>query len=226
MPMGSHPKPFADKSIVLPNVESLAVPIAGFARNDRVVVWSMEPKLSVYSDAVDQPLGSTKELIEQPDHSAWLGNDLLAWGLKQITLLRDDGKTIAWNMNIGALPALAPLTQDETTDPDPQEIQAANPPGMIPGLRIRGGMRGMPVPMNIVVEPAPRQQAQGPEQIARVQPVGKLLLIATTSGRVACVDLKDHHLRWQVRLMDRAVAQLLAYRRFPRGHRRARTTTR
>jgi outer membrane protein assembly factor BamB len=208
---GNYPKPFAKDGPVLPAIDALLTPVAGFARNDRVVVWTTEPKLSVYSAALDQPLGINKEIIEEPEHSAWLGDDLVVWGAKQIALLRDDGKTLAWTLDITKLPSIDALTVDETAETPVVQPQMINAPPMImPGIRIRRGFVPMPI---IPIGPGPvqaPQQGPGPERITRVQPVGKLLLVTTSTGRVACIDLKHHQLRWQVRLMDRAVEQLLA----------------
>ena len=207
---GKYPKPFAEKSISIDGIYSLATPVPGYARNDRVVVWSTDPKLSVYSDAVDQPLGTTTDFTETPEHTAWIDKDLVVWGAKQIALIRDDGKTLAWKMDVSALPTIEPLNDDESADPQAQQAQVPQVMprgGFIPNVRFRGPRA---IPFQVVVERAPAPQTGGPERIARVQPVGKLLLVATTTGRVACIDLNDHQLRWQVRLMNRPVTQLLA----------------
>lgn len=204
----AYPKPFRADSPVIDGVDALAVPIDGFARNDRIIACSGS-SIDIYTPAAGQPLVSGVRLAERPAHSAWIDNDdVAAWGNRQISLLRDGGKNVGWNVDLSQLPPVEVLTPDE-----PEEGNTAMNNNVVQAQVFVVGGRLIRRPMIVQPPMAARPhnpEPVGPEQIDRVVPTPQHIVFSTNNGRVVCLDLADGHLAWQVRLSDRPVIRLLA----------------
>ena len=204
-----YPKPFKQDVPVLANVDALVLPLAHFARNDRIITWSSPSALSIYAPPAQTPLHTSNQIGERPRGSAWIANNLLVWGSKQISLLRDDGSGIAWTSDIASLPAVEVLTPDEAPDSSVAENNAA-----APQPRFIMGRGGRPVGVRLPMQPPQPQQPVpvpvGPEQIDHVLPLSDHLVVATSSGRVASLGMADGKVAWQIRLSDRPVTRVVA----------------
>jgi cellulose synthase operon protein C len=79
---------------------------------------------------------------------------------------------------------------------------------------IHGGMGNMVMRPGMApgeLLPAVPAAAQGVEQIAQVVPVDERLLIGSSHGRLACVDLRDGSVAWQMgAIPDRPIERILA----------------
>ena len=203
----AYPKPFRADSPVIGNIDALAVPIDGFARNDRIVTWSGS-SLDIYAPPAAQPLVSGAKISERPAHSAWIDNDNVAvWGATQMALLREGGKNVAWKLDLSQLPAVEVLTPDE-----PDEGTAMNNNVVQARVFVVGGrLVRRPMIVQPVIAARPKTaEPVGPEQIDDVVPMLQHILFSTNTGRVGCLDSADGRLAWQARLSDRPLIRLLA----------------
>jgi outer membrane protein assembly factor BamB len=203
----AYPKPFRAGSPVIENIDALVTPIDGFARTDRIVIWSISSMLQVFPAPDRKQLGPGVQIGERPKQSAWVENDALAvWGATQLTMLREDGKRLAWKIELSQLPPVEVLAGDE-----PEEGVTAIRNNVMQQQVFVVGNRV--VRRNVLVAPAmiaqpPPDRPVGPEQIDDVVPASHHLLFSTTSGRVVCVQTDDGRVAWQVRLSDRPVLRV------------------
>jgi hypothetical protein len=201
-----YPKPFKENPTVLANVDALVLPIGGFARTDRIVTWSSPSTVNIYSPPSQTPLHSSNQISERPKGGAWMGDNLVMWGAKHLSLLRDDGAGIAWTIDIASLPAVEVLTPDEA--PDDSVAADNNPP-----LPRRVFIRGRAV-VQLPMQPPQLQQPAavpiGPEQIDRILPLSDHLILSTNTGRVASLNMLDGKIAWQIRLSDRPLTRVVA----------------
>jgi hypothetical protein len=215
---GKYPQPFKDQGPVIANVDALPDPLPNYERHDRIVTWSADgTTLNLYKPGETTPVGSNRQVTERPLRCAWLGDNLIVWGARQLFMVRDDGKTVAWKTDLSRLPALESLAPDDNAEGG--AVMNNNPMNnavVIGGNRniIRGRVR-MGAGGAVFIQPqapaaAAKPVATGPEQLDQFVPVGDRLIISTTNGRVACVETGDGHLAWQIRLSDRPVDRVLA----------------
>jgi len=209
-----YPKPFLAEAPVISNVDALAVPLRDFARADRIVTWSSAPLLSVYAAGSNKAIASNNEFPEPAKGSAWIGQDLLVWGVTHVALFKHDGAESIWKMDIGRLASIDVIATDQAPAPENAPVVLNN--------RIRGNgiiinNRGGLVRINGVVAragnlgaPAAKPLTTGPEQINEVLPIGERVLISTTTGRVISLETQTGRLAWQTRLSDRPMDRLLS----------------
>jgi outer membrane protein assembly factor BamB len=203
------------------------------ARYDRVVTWTKERGISAYAIGSNAPTGAAagdgNSLAQQPPRGGvWVGNDLLVWTADAITLLKGDALTPAWSAPVRNLPSA------EIVQGDPSVVRAVEDPqaqaGGIRGdviiqgdvvimdnqvVRIGGG--GRVVVNNGVIIQGPNgaiavqeQRKGGEEQITHVRPVGDRVVIGTSSGRLAAIDLSNGQVAWQTRVGAATFEQVLA----------------
>jgi outer membrane protein assembly factor BamB len=206
-----YPKPFVAEAPVISNVDALAVPLRDFARADRIVTWSSAPLLSVYAAGSDKVIASSNEFPEAPKGSAWIGQDLLVWGVTHVALFKHDGAEAIWKMDIGRVASIEVIATDQAAGPENAPVVLNN--------RIRGNgiiiNQGGLVRINGVVRaanlgaPAAKPLTTGPEQITEISPIGERVLISTTTGRVISLETQTGRLAWQTRLSDRPMDRLL-----------------
>jgi hypothetical protein len=205
-----YPKPFLPNGPVIANVDALAVPLRDFRRPDRIVAWSSAAALTVYAPGGDKPLGSS-QFPEQPRGCAWLDKNLLVWGDTKLALLKDDGATLAWTMDLGRLAPIEVIATDQPAAAvEPPNVAVMNARIRANNVFIRQGGRVAIRGIQPVAAPAAKAVQGGPEQIEQVLPVGDRILLGTTFGRVGSIDSDSGRLAWQTRLTDRPIDRLLA----------------
>jgi outer membrane protein assembly factor BamB len=211
---GKYPQPFKEYGLVIGNVDALPDPLAGYERRDRIVTWSAEgTTLNLYKPGERTPVGSNHQVNEKPVRCAWVVEDLVVWGARQMFVLRDDGKTLVWKADLAKLPALETLAPDDGAEAGAVMNNPMNNAVIINNRNVfiqRRFVRGGAILLQPQVPQAAKPVSTGPEQIDQVVPISDRLIVSTTNGRVACFETADGHLGWQIRLSDRPVDRVLA----------------
>ena len=166
---------------------------------------------------------------EAPRGVSWTGDTALVWGASKVVALdAPSGKTL-WTFDLATQPTLEVLRAGD--DVAVAEDQPGNP-GVNGRIIVNGRVvngNNVIVRNGIVVngqqaDPAGGQNAVargGPaspippvpgagEQVADVRPVGDRVLVTSSTGRIACVDLATGTIPWQTRLADTTPDRLAA----------------
>lgn len=209
------------------DIAALISPLRDQSRFDRIVALGTNGKLEIFAPGHTQPLAiADLPAGETPAGCAWMGSNILVWGNSQMSMVREDGGSSLWNLDLkqiaptevvhGAdLPAPVPDAQGDAINIGNNNPFMIQGPGQRMVLR-RGGrliIRGGLGARNFVaVPPVPVPQAahNGPEQISEVIPVGDRVLCSTSAGRVVCADLAQGVVVWQMRLSDQGITRLVA----------------
>jgi len=214
---GKYPLPFKENGPVIGNVDALPEVLTGFQKHDRIVTWSAAgTTLNLYKPGETTPVASNKEITDRPLRCAWVGDDLIVCGAKQLFVLRDEGKTLAWKADLAKLPSLEALAPDDGAEGGAVVNNNAMNNAVIINNRnmvIRGRIRmggAVVFQPQVPVQAAAKPVSNGPEQLDQLVPLSDRLIVSTTNGRVACFELADGHLSWQIRLSDRPVNRVLA----------------
>jgi hypothetical protein len=188
---------------------ALLVPPAGMARNDRVVTWNGRA-LAVYAVGSNQPEATFVEVNGLPLGVAWMpGGDLIAWTDLAVWRLSPDNGTVRWSAQLSALPGLGTMPEREPVADNVvtiEDVDFDQQQPIFPGGRGFGMPRGQAMP-----PPQPRPMAAGGrEQVIDLRPTDSRVVLLTSSGRLAGLDLADGKVAWQVRLSDRGPQRLVA----------------
>jgi outer membrane protein assembly factor BamB len=229
--VGKQPDPFVPAESNIPNVSEIVHPLRDFARYDHLLTWS-PAGLCIYPVGQTTPLATLPAIDKPPLAAAVVSGKWIVWTKSNVYQLGADG-TIAWTSALASLPAIAVSSGRESAINDAGDsgdqgmagnIQVqgggfvrvngqliAVPPGG--AINIRGGM--IRRQMQIVGQPAPPPPAvrPGDEEIVGLQPAGPdaaQLILWTSTGRVAAIDIRTGQMVWQTRPADHAVDQLLA----------------
>jgi hypothetical protein len=132
-------------------------------------------------------------------------------------LLRGDGAAQAWEVSIPTLPPVDIASGDVDLPPPPPDQQQQEQP--IAGgrimidnqvVRLRNGRVFLPNGVQIVgAMPQQPPRPGGAEQIDHIRPVGDRVLVATSGGRVAAVELSNGNIAWQSRMTDAPLQQVV-----------------
>jgi outer membrane protein assembly factor BamB/tetratricopeptide (TPR) repeat protein len=223
------PFPAAGAEQVIDGVSALAVPLRDYSRADRVVAWSADGnKLSVYKPGAPQPLGKpSTALSEPPKGSAWVGDGVVVWSASTVALVGPDGGEAAWRVSLKDLPNLDVVKPGGPGAATVAQIQPQLPGGggFIVGGNVQfrrgrgAGGGNAPFVMRdglVRFQPAvpamgaPRPDPGAAEQIVDVRPVGDRVLVMSSTGRIASIDLTAGRIAWQTRLADRPAERLVA----------------
>jgi len=175
----------------LPGMEALLPPLDGFARNDRLVAWNAQAGLLIFAAPGGTPLCSCAQIKTVPRGIAWLAQGLAAWTADGVFLIDPQTGQLRWSVDLAAMGLVDALNDSALGGfSTGNEAVLSSPPG------------------------APRQPGQametGPaEQIVQVAPISDRLILASSRGRLAAVDLSGK-LLWQHRVSERGVDRLLA----------------
>jgi outer membrane protein assembly factor BamB len=217
------PKPFLPENpdTLIGDVDLLVLPpsqLRDLARHDRVITWSAQNGISLFAIGSNKPLANASTITQKPRGAVWLGQELLVWTNEKVLLLREGG-AIVWETPVKSLPQVDVLEGgDQIVRGDPA---GGLPRGMLVGqgmivvdnqvinlgrgrVLIRNGQRGA-----AVLRPV-RAAAEAPEIIEHVLPVGDRVVVGTSSGRIASLELTNGQLAWQTRLGTVHLDQLLA----------------
>ncbi len=214
------PQPFIDPAgrTVASGVAAIVSPADELNRYDRLVTWSADSGISVYA-AGAAASGSSHALDQPPAGAAWLGEKLLLWTADTLVLLRDEGRNPVWKIPLKSLPRVdLASAADRDRDVSQPTPQAAKPDAQVRRILIQGNgrliIRGNGVIVRqLAIAPAPMPQQfapDAPEQILQVRPVGDRIFLATSTGRVVCLDAASGKPAWQIRPSDYPVERLLA----------------
>jgi hypothetical protein len=155
--------------------------------------------------------------------------NLLVWDARSVALLGGDGRGGSvdplWKVDLKALPAIEVVggPADDGTAADAEnvnvvdaDLQNANLQEIVNAQRrqqliLRAQMMGRGGIQPAANLPPPALPvAGGGEQIMLVQPVGDHALLATSTGRILCLNLSDGGNAWQTRLSNSPADRLLA----------------
>ncbi len=212
---GEMPEPFLPHTpdSVIPDVFVLATPLREYARVDRVVAWSPEKGLSIYQPGQTKPLATSNALTEAPRNVAWVGDNLVVWGLTEVALIPGRGGDPSWKLQLANLPGVEVVKLPDAPAAPPQPADAERARRALRGARLapnppvdlRGAV-GVAMAPAAELPPAPN----APEQISTVLPVGERVLFSTTTGRLASLELSSGRVAWQNRLAERPLDRLVA----------------
>jgi outer membrane protein assembly factor BamB len=210
-----------DTSAAVDNIGKLVPSSPDFSRGDRLVAWTDGSGLSIYAAGKSKPLGSDSDLSDEPRGIAWTGDDLLAWTTS--TIAQVDGRKAAsrWKLNLAGLPTLEVLAQavpdiSANSPMDDYYVQRQLRRARMQAMRGVNRFRSIvPPPQMALPQTVPPQvqvveQTSVAETITNVIPTSDLAILATTTGRVAAVDLSTGSVAWQTRLTDHGVDRILA----------------
>ena len=216
-----------DPSLVVGGIDELVRSLPEFSRFDRLVTWTPASGIAIYPAYATRPIGSCPDCADRPAACAWVaapttrpsGDELLAWTPSRLLLMDGQSGAMQWKLDIASLPPLDVMAEVQPDQPLPVGPvigpRIGGPIIIGPGGRmiLRGGVviRG---PINLPGGPAVAPLAPAPapqvEAITKVTPVGDLAIVATSSGRLACIALENGDVLWQMRLADHAVDRVLA----------------
>lgn len=214
------PEPFRkpDPASVLHNVQAILRPpvdLPDLNRHDRLVIWS-GGKLICLSPAAKDPHWLSPALTANAVGLAWLDKDVLVWGTEEVALLDGESGKLQWKAELRNLPAAVVADDNDDvpapTPPQPNEPVAAEVQvrqqqlAIRQHLLVRGQIVGVPAPM-IPVAAQPPQPNDGRERILFIRPVSDRIVLTTTAGRTATLDLATGRPLWQSRLSHGSVVR-------------------
>lgn len=210
--------------LVLNDVQSLLQPHRDFSRPDRVAVYLRNVGVNLYaSGSLAKPV-ATLQMTDEPLGITWTLQGPVIWTPQRAYFLRGNSGEPAWTFDTKTLPAAEVVTtveggakQDTQRDP---AVEQNGEQVVINGdfngrVIIRGNRRivvqnGVVRDMQVPNEIAKTVAVGGNETIVNVRPVGDMVLITTSSGRLAAVNLADGKIRWQTRLAERLAERMAA----------------
>ncbi len=185
-------------------------------RFDRIVTWG-DKGVSIYAVGTNTPMGTCSTIHAEPRGGAWVGNDLLVWTTQKLWLLRGDNATLAWQADLASLAPVEITSTSGDAAPAPEVAQRQVRMGaggniVIDNMvvQVHGGR--VVLPNGVVIAGAVGQQARriaGNEQIDHVRPVGDRVVIATSNGRFAAIELGTGQVAWQTRPTDATFDQVV-----------------
>ena len=226
--------PFLPGPAVISDVLALVHPARAFDRTDRVMAWTTAG-LAVFDAGQTTPRFRTAGLPEAPAGAAWVGDAAhgrwVVWTPTTVTALADDGHP-AWPAAVAVRdlppdPAVASGGSDVVVDDVPggtNDGDVANQQAVINGqiinIRVAGGGRRAFVIQGNRLVPAPVAPAAGAavvlgggERIIAAEPAGPtgdVLVVTTSTGRLAAIDTAAGKVLWQSRPADRPADAVMA----------------
>ncbi len=213
------PTPFSyqfDDAIA--GIESLLIPVRGFERHDRVVVWTTDQRLAVFAAGSKQPLGGVAGLASIPQRIAWTDDGCATWSDNELLLLDENGSSL-WKQSLGDLPDAAILqtgmeSRSETRASANLPANANINPALVRRRLQMPGAGAVPaaVPdrINPLSRPTNDDDEEETERITHVIPIDNLLILAASTGRIAAIHAEDGSLAWQTRLPGNAIDRIVA----------------
>jgi len=213
--------PFTDDSprTILDSATALLAPpreLREFSRSDRLVVASSASLVIINLDAANAaaPISVTP-LKDAAQSIAWNGGNLLAWNGQELALVQPQKAGILWRMELKAQPRMEVVSPAGPGDDDASRDAAPGRPPqgriIIQGnQRLLVGPNGVVQLLGLVNQTDAPQPVPAEEQIAQIRPLSDRLLVATTSGRLMCLQLTDGTLIWQTCLARQPIDRLLA----------------
>lgn len=190
-------EPFLPELTTAENVLDIVQPLPDHRRLDRIIAFT-PGGLSVYGVGQSAPIFTAHAVTELPKFAAWMGDSLLVVTQTRAMLLQPNGE-LAWQVLVQNLPEI----DAETDLPAPVAVA----PEEIQRFMRRGRRQffnGRPMPQPVVADPENK-----PEQISQARLAGDRVVLSTSNGRVAGLDLKGN-VMWQSRPNSRPVDRLLA----------------
>lgn len=217
-------KPFAEaKEARVEGVEALIHPLRGHERWDRVVGWSKADGIVLIQPGQKHPVAKVT-FSSRPEGCAWRGEYLSIWSEQELACLDGAMGKVIWRWTPAAgshpialaqAPAMASseLPKSRAEPPVPRAVRQR------PVMVRRGGMNAGVVRFRVgaaaqllgdvpVVQPP--QQSAGAERIAQVQPAGDRLVVATTKGRLICLDGGTGNILWRRSAGQQPIERILA----------------
>lgn len=221
------PPPFDAPAPVIANVAALVKPpveMAALVRNDRALAW-MNGKLACFEAGAAEPMWSSNALGELPQGAAWLEKYVLVWGGGEAALLDAQTGASVWKADLRQLPAVDMVPTGDAEVPAEVPAAVAVPEQQVQGrvlveeLRARRMLELVPPPVPqpgvpggapgaAMVDPA--IVVDGRERVAHVRPLTDRVILSTTTGRVAALELASGNPIWQTRLASQGIIQTLA----------------
>jgi outer membrane protein assembly factor BamB len=214
-------KPFiAAVDPVAKGVASIVAPLKDCSRNDRIVTFALTTGVSVWAVGSNEPIFSSKAIVEIPRNCAWIGDTLVVWSPSKIAMFKGDSASPMWETELKSIPVVEVATRDESGEgnasPDDEVVNFGGPNVriMVQGRQrviVRGNgmirMPGRPQRINNVNNVA---VPAGAEQIWKVAIVSDRIIVTTTGGRIIALDPNDGKTIWQMRPSDKGADRLLA----------------
>jgi outer membrane protein assembly factor BamB/TolA-binding protein len=223
-----HVKPFLPETpgATIADVDLLLVPpneLRDFARYDRLVTWSAGSGVRIFPVGTNRAIGANPSFTSPPRGAAWMGKDVLIWTNDKIALLKGDTASTAWEVPLRSLPPAEVVTGGDVVRQGPVDGANGNADviinprgGIIIDNQVINFRRGLQVAQpNIQVgifarrnrNRVPRDAA---EHIEHVRPSGDRVVIGTSTGRLASLELSDGRVAWQTRVGEMPIDQMLA----------------
>lgn len=202
-----------DKNAGMSGIDTLISTLDGFERWDRVMGWSTDGKLILIQPGHSKPL-ATVSFPETPNHCAWIGSNVIIWGNKHLICLDGTGGQVLWRWSISQLP------RDSSASGAAGLVQTAAPAIPPQEVVVRRGARGMqagmvpmrPIAVTMIGEAPPVPTPLGPfnvDVIAHVRPAGSMIIVATKTGRIICLDGQTGGQQWVRRATVQPIQRLL-----------------
>ncbi len=212
--------PFAKTVQSIDGVVAVAHPLTGYNNFKQILTWSASG-LSVYDVGQTKPSAVVSEIKDAPQGAAWVQSKWLVWTGSDVFRFDEHGK-LDWTLGLSKLPTLMVSAAGDAVVDDPGEQQnAINNIRMVQNGQLvvvngkaqfvvrQGRMQRVIAPAGVAnVLPAPEVNAV--EQIISARPAGATLVLATSTGRIVCINTMTGEVAWQTRTADHAIDELLA----------------
>jgi outer membrane protein assembly factor BamB len=172
------------------NLQSLVVPLEGYAREDRLLAWGEKTGVVVLSTDAATPISTSAQVTSAPLGAAWINDGLLVWTAESIFLLDPQNGKSTWQLPLSSLPVL-----DSTSDVASDAYSPRGPEGVINIGQVVAAPAAQPAPV---------------EQIVQVIPIGDHFILETSLGRIAAIDNAKGQAAWQTRVSTHEVDRLFA----------------
>lgn len=199
---GKMPNPFLSESAdsTISGVDSLVVPMEGFASNDRLVTWAAKSGLSIYPVGKNTAICTTAAVAQPVRGAAWLDGSLLAWTSADAFMIDGHSGKVLWKLSLSSMPASEVISESAAVEALADNATASSIDNAPPAPD---------------ADQTPNQAAGPPpgEQILQVSPIGDRVVFGTSIGRIFAVASgagANGRVVWQTRVSSHAVDTLLA----------------
>jgi hypothetical protein len=161
-----------------------------------------------------------------PQGAAWLEKQLLVWGGGEAALLDAQTGALAWKVDLKQMPAVDMVPTGDAEVPAavavPEQQEQLQGRLLVEEIRVRRvrEIQAAQVARPAVIvgppgagQPAPVDPAivaDGRERVAHVRPLTDRVILSTTTGRIAALELATGRPIWQTRLASQGIIQTLA----------------
>lgn len=205
LPNGKRVEPFLPETPEsnIEGVARLVVPIDGRGRLDRIVTWT-DGRLSVFAVGETSPLFSVEGPRDPAVQHAWVGSTLLAWGGGELLAVDGEKGQVQWRTDLASLPAAQPPALAEAVEEAPLPAEQAQEQEVVVHI-LQQRLNQLAPPPEFA---AP--QEQGEEILNHVRPLSNRVVVSSSTGRLAALELDGGRLAWQHRVGPGALHQLEA----------------